>query len=165
MDEKVETRRKALRDAMQFEMDGRAFFVEAAGKTSDYFGRIIFNSLADDELEHIEKIRAIDRSLMKGETWPPSGDHVTKERRNIFETARTQLDEIVKDRTDDLQAVKIAMDLEQKGFRFYSDLARMAADKSEKEFYQRLASEERRHLQLLEDTWRTLVDYNSSSLE
>ncbi len=164
MSREMDGRKKALRDAMKFEMDGREFFIGAAERTSDYFGKIIFNSLADEELKHIETIKVIDRSLREKGRWPFPEDHEKNERENIFEIARMEMDEIVKDRTDDLQAVKIAMDFEQKGFRFYSGLAREATDRREQEFYQRLASEEQRHLQILEDTWRTLVEYSSSSL-
>ncbi|NIO04500.1 MAG: hypothetical protein GTN74_07760 [Proteobacteria bacterium] len=160
----MDRRKKTLRDAMKFEMDGREFFIAAAERTSDYFGKIIFNSLADEELKHIETIKVIDRSLREKGEWPFTEDHDEKGRENIFEAARMEMDEIVKDRTDDLEAVKIAMDFEQKGYRFYSFLAEEATDWREQEFYQRLASEEQMHLLILEDTWRTLVEYSSSSL-
>ncbi len=156
---------KALLDALKFETDGRAFFLEAAKKTSDYFGRIIFSSLADEERDHIERIKAIDRSLRDTQQWPTSEDHAEEGEKSIFETARMQMDKLVKDRTDDLQAVKIGMDLEQKAIRFYSSLALKASDQREKEFYERLVSEEKRHFQVLEETWRTLVEYSSSRLD
>jgi rubrerythrin len=75
------------------------------------------------------------------------------------------MDEMIKDRTDDLQAVRLAMDLEQRGFQFYLSLAAKAVDSREREFYQRLAQEEKRHLQTLEETWDALVACGSSSLE
>ncbi len=75
------------------------------------------------------------------------------------------MDEMVTDRANDVQAVKIAMDLEQKGFGFYSGLASKATDPKEKAFYRRLANEEKRHLQILEETWNTLMEYSSSTLE
>jgi rubrerythrin len=157
--------RDVLFEALEFETNGRAFFLEAAKKTSDYFGKIIFNSLAEEELDHIEKIKSIAQSLKENEKWPPSEDHGAEDMKNIFETARVRMDEMIKDRTDDLTAVKIAIDLEQKGFRFYSGLASKAADLREKKFYQRLASEEKRHLRILEDTWSALIECSSSSLE
>ncbi len=160
-----DSRTSALLDAIEFETDGRAFFLEAAKKTSDYFGRIIFNSLAEEELDHVERIKAIDRSLRNSGQWPSEEDHAEKHRENIFEEARMHMDKTVEDRTDDLQAVKVAMDLEEKGYRFYSDLAAHAVDSREKEFYRRLAAEEKRHLQILEYTWSTLVEYSSSTLE
>ena len=74
------------------------------------------------------------------------------------------MDEMIMDRTDDLQAVKFAMDLEQRGFQFYSNLAVKAVDSREREFYQRLAQEEKQHLRTLEETWDALVACGSSSL-
>jgi rubrerythrin len=157
--------RDVLLEALEFETKGRAFFLKAAKKTSDYFGKIIFNSLAEEELDHIEKIKSIAQSLKENKKWPPSEDHGAEDMKNIFKTARVQMDEMIKDRTDDLTAVKIAIDLEQKGLRFYSGLASKAADLREKKFYQRLASQEKRHLRILEDTWSALIEYSSSSLE
>jgi rubrerythrin len=154
----------ALLDAIQFETDGRAFFLEAAAKTSDFFGKIIFTSLADEERDHIERIHAINRSLRDHGTWPPHEGRAEQGCRNIFEEARARLDQTIRDRTDDLEAVKLAMDLEQKGIEFYSELASKATDPRERAFYQRLATEEKRHLQILENTWRTLTAYSSSIL-
>jgi rubrerythrin len=158
-------REKALLAAIQFETDGRAFFLEAATKTSDFFGRIIFTSLADEERDHIERIHAIDRSLRDHGTWPPRQDRAGGKEGNIFEEARHRLDETIRDRTDDLEAVKLAMGLEQNGIEFYSDLAAKAADPREREFYQRLAAEEKRHLEVLENTWSALAACSSSMLE
>ena len=159
------SKREALRDAIQFETDGREFFLEAARKTVDYFGRIIFNSLADEELGHIERIRAIDRSLRDTGQWPRSNTPTPEEGKNVFQEALMQMDETVRDRTDDLQAVKVALELERKGYHFYSGLAAKAIEPREKEFYGRLAAEEQRHLQILEDTWRALIERGSSTIE
>jgi len=157
-------RDRALLDAIQFENDGRAFFLEAAAKTSDFFGKIIFTSLADEERDHIERIHAIHRSLRDHGTWPSHENGVEQGGRNIFEHARDRLDQTIRDRTNDLQAVKLAMDFEHKGIVFYSELASKATDPREKAFYQRLATEEKRHLQILEDTWSALTAYSSSIL-
>ena len=157
-------RERILLDAIQFETDGRAFFLEAAAKTSDFFGKIIFTSLADEELDHIERIHAINRSLRDHGTWPPDEGRDERGDRNVFEEARDRLDQTIRDRTDDLEAVKLGMDLEKRGIEFYSELASKATDPREIAFYQRLATEEKRHLEILENTWRTLTAYSSSIL-
>lgn len=121
---KADSRReRILLDAIQFETDGRAFFLEAAAKTSDFFGKIIFTSLADEERDHIERIHAIHRSLRDHGTWPPDEGRAEQGDGNVFEEARDRLDQTIRDRTDDLEAVKLAMDLEKKGIEFYSELA------------------------------------------
>jgi len=165
MTNEKDRRKEAFLGAIQFETDGRAFFLEAATRTSDFFGKIIFTSLADEERDHIERIHAIERSLRDYEAWPPSQGEAQGKEENVFEDALQRLDKTVRDRTNDLEAVKLAMDLEQKGIEFYSQLASNAADPREREFYQRLATEEKRHLEILENTWSALASCSSSMLE
>lgn len=54
--------------------------------------------------------------------------------------------------TDDMEAVKIAIDFETKGEAFYSNLRDSVEDPVEKEFYSVLANMEREHRLSLEDT-------------
>jgi hypothetical protein len=52
----METRTfEALEAAIKFEEDGRTFFLAAGEKTEEKFGKSIFLSLADAELDHIQK--------------------------------------------------------------------------------------------------------------
>ncbi|HMK74833.1 MAG TPA: ferritin family protein [Thermodesulfobacteriota bacterium] len=44
---------EALEAAIKFEEDGRTFFLAAHKKTEEKFGKSIFLSLADAELDHI----------------------------------------------------------------------------------------------------------------
>jgi hypothetical protein len=46
---------EALEAAIKFEEDGRTFFLAASKKTEEKFGKSIFSSLADAELDHIHK--------------------------------------------------------------------------------------------------------------
>jgi rubrerythrin len=68
---------EALQAAIKFEEGGRAFFLAANKKTEEKFGKSIFLSLADAELDHIPRIRAIYDSLSKMGEWPdtPSPSH------------------------------------------------------------------------------------------
>jgi rubrerythrin len=56
----------------------------------------------------------------------------------------------------------MADDSEQRGFRFYSRLAPKADDPGERAFCQQLPAEEKRHLQMFEDTRSALVQCGSS---
>ena len=60
----------ALEAAIKFEEDGRTFFLEANKKTEEKFAKSIFLSLADAELDHIQRIKAIYESLNKIGVWP-----------------------------------------------------------------------------------------------
>jgi rubrerythrin len=165
VDRKEDRRQKAILGAIRFETDGRAFFLEAARKTKDYFGKAIFTSLAEEERNHIERIKVIGRSLDETGEWPSSEDPTSAPSETVFEEARRQIDNRVLDRTNDIEAVKYAIELEKKGYRLYSGLAAQAPDPEEKAFYQQLAREENRHLQILEETWSALIERGTASLD
>ena len=83
-------RLETLIAAIGFEQEGRKFFLDAAERTSDYFGRTVFRSLADEELAHIERIEAIERSLSDHGQWPPAESRAARTTRGIFAEARMQ---------------------------------------------------------------------------
>jgi len=150
----------ALEAAIKFEEDGRKFFLDANEKTKQKYGKLMFRSIADAELEHIEEIREVYDSLTKTGDWPDRPALFTAKAalKNIFEEAREQLDQNVKAETDDIEAVKMAREYEEKGLRFYQGLADRAKVLIEKKFYQQLAYEERGHLLIFQDMHEYFID-------
>jgi len=144
---------EALKAAIKFEEDGRKFFLDAGKKTKQRYGRLMFQSIADAELEHIERIREVHDSLTKTDEWPdrPALFTTKSPLKNVFEEAREKLDQNVKVETDDIEAATMAREYEEKGFLFYQDLADRAKVLIEKKFYQQLAYEERGHLLIFQD--------------
>jgi rubrerythrin len=57
-----------------------------------------------------------------------------------------------------MEAVKIAIDFETKGEKFYGDLAKSVENPMEKNFYEFLASIEREHRLSLQDTLEYFED-------
>jgi len=150
----------ALKAAIKFEEDGRKFFLDASKKTKQRYGQLMFQSIADAELEHIERIQEVYDSLTKTGDWPDRPSLFTPKSplKNIFEEARQQLDQSVKAETDDIEAVTMAREYEEKGLRFYQDLADRAKAPIEKKFYQQLAYEERGHLLIFQDMHEYFID-------
>ena len=150
----------ALEAAIKFEEDGRTFFLNASKKTKQQYGRLMFQSIADAELEHIQRIREVYDSVTKTGDWPDSAALFTPKAplKNIFEDAREQLDQNVKVETDDIEAVAMAREYEEEGLRFYQDLADRARVLIEKRFYQQLAYEERGHLLMFQDMHEYYID-------
>ncbi len=150
----------ALRAATKFEVDGRRFFLDASKKTKQKYGQLMFQSIADAELEHIERIREVYDSLAKKGDWPDRPALFTPKSplKNIFEEAREELDQNVKAETDDIEAVTMAREYEEKGIKFYQDLADRAKALIERKFYQQLAYEERGHLLIFQDMHEYYID-------
>ena len=142
-----------LDEAIRFEQDGLGYFKDAAQRTKNAYGKLMFDAIAKAELKHIEVIRKIYDELTASGQWPDqcpafeSSSHV----KNIFEKARAELNDKVDVHADDLEAVKLARGYEEKGIKFYKELSGKAALDIEKKFYERLAQEERGHLLILQD--------------
>lgn len=151
---------EALKVAIKFEKDGRKFFLDASKKTNQKYGKLMFQSIADAELEHIERIREVYDSLTRTGEWPDRPALFTTKRplKNVFEEAREKVDQNVKVETDDIEAAAMAREYEEKGFRFYQDLADRAKALIERKFYQQLAYEERGHLLIFQDMHEYFID-------
>jgi len=142
-----------LNEAIRFEEDGRDYFENAAQRTKNEYGKLMFEAIAKAELKHIEVIREIYDRLASSGQWPDqcptfqSPSHL----KNIFEKARSELNDQVTVDADDVKAIKVAREYEEKGIRFYTELGEKAENEIEKQFYERLTQEERGHLLILQD--------------
>jgi rubrerythrin len=144
---------EALQAAIKFEEDGRTFFLAATEKTVEKFGKSTFLGLADAELDHIKRIKGIYESLTKRGEWPDTPSLFSPKRtiKNIFEEAMEEIDRNVKPATGEMEAVKLGIQYEEKGIRFYTEFSNSASHWLEKKFYTQLANEERGHMLILKD--------------
>ena len=121
----------------------------------------MFDYLRKSEKGHIKRISEIYHLIELSNDWPEmsaAAEDMTKERNNIFTDALNQLGNQQKLDTDDLGALKQAVEFERNGKNFYSEQAISAEDPFEKTFYQQLAQEEEEHLHALEDSIQLLED-------
>ena len=156
--------RKVLEEAIRFEVDGREFFLQAAEKAETYFTQSIFKVLAEEELSHIQRVKEVHRRCLSSEedVFLPPGFH-KNHLENIYEQAKRETDPRVLMKAGELEAVRLALQLEIKGHDFYDGLAREATSESEKAFYSQLAQEESVHFSVLRQMEEALM--NATSLE
>jgi rubrerythrin len=149
MGEKNESK-KVLEEAIRFETDGREFFLKAAEKAKTYFAKVIFQTIAEEELDHIRRVKQIYESDAVSKK--QKGSPVVSEKRNlqnIFQEAKEQMGQSITMNADEMEAVRLAIQLEFKGHEFYTRLAQEALGDFEKTFYQHLAQEELVHFSTL----------------
>jgi rubrerythrin len=160
MAEKLEERLKALEFALENERKEREFYLKNSKRTSHPLGAKMFASIADDELEHFQRIQELYRKLKERGKWPETIPFKVKdtEVRTLFRETIETLEQPIKADINDLDAVKVAIDFEAKGEKFYEDLAEKTDDVQEKSFYQLLSSMEREHLLSLKDTYEYFRD-------
>ncbi|MFO0792506.1 MAG: ferritin family protein [Candidatus Brocadiaceae bacterium] len=136
--------------ALQMEMDGIKFYSDLANKTLHPMGRAMFKSFVEDERLHAKRLRLLLSS-------PPEIEK--KDRKNpqkrlttIFREMGEELKKKVHVNTNDIEAVRLALKIEEDGIRFYEKAAKDTSDVKEREMYRFLAGEEKTHLGILKNT-------------
>jgi rubrerythrin len=139
----------ALEQALKFESDGREFYLLAAEEANNSLVKAIFTALAEEELSHVARVRAIYEELKNNSGWPDEITMVAAQTGvvDVFEreAARLPLPADISVRG----ALKKALDLEKEAMEFYSLRLLKASCKAETAFYKRLVAEETFHLETL----------------
>ena len=160
----TDSRIEALRQALKMEEDGKAYYEEALNRVESKLAKEVFKSLIKAEIKHVKKIGRLYASLEESGRWPDvalrrdKGETVD----NIFAEAMATLDEKVKGTTTDIEALKMAVEMEDQGIKYYQSKADMADDPFEKKFYHLLVREEGEHFISLLDTIEFLEDPQGS---
>ncbi len=154
--------RKALEEAIRFEMDGREFFLKAAEKSKGYFAKLIFETIAEEELGHIKRVKDIyDRSATAEiQTLSPLVSQRSN-LENVFQQAKKKIDQTLIANADEVEAIRLGIELEIKGHEFYKRLAGEATSEFEKSFYHQLAQEESHHFSILHQVEETMTKSGS----
>jgi len=146
-----------LEMAMKMETDSIDFYNEAARKTKYPAGRKMFQAVSEDEKRHLDMVSRIIKGL-----------HVTakdvsplKNVKSVFEAMKSEMMHKVKVTTDELEAFKIAMKMEQEGLDFYKNLLAKSKSPKEKALLEHLIREEQEHYQIFSNTYQFLANTGS----
>ncbi len=143
---------QALKDAVRMELEGRQFYLEAAGKVQNPGVRQILEYLAESEKYHIEKFNEIYRDLEKDPAWTESMAAFNPPRHEpyICVLAMAQADQETGGK-DDLQALRTGIQMEDCSIDYYTKLARESKNPLARRFFMSVAHEERGHYLTLMD--------------
>ncbi len=149
-----------LAKAIEFEQEGKDYYAQAMGKTSHAQARAMFLTLMEQEDNHIQILREIHSKLSKQDRWP---DKVTLslqqlDFKRLFTEAKEKMGNTVTIATDELEVLKLAMELEARGKAMYAEAAAQAEDANEKQLYQRLAVEEGKHYDFIDGYYNYFAD-------
>jgi rubrerythrin len=137
------------------EKEGIKFYQELASRTRNPQGRSMFDFLAGDEQSHMNKLQAEIDSLKGGTCLDPSAWQKEDEPRNresFFAGAKEEILPQLKGDFTDLDAVKVAWDMENRGYAFYEKATAQSADPMVKGIFQYLMGQEKQHRELLTNT-------------
>ena len=152
---------EALKFAIKFEKDGYNFYTKANKKTKNLVGREMFKYIADEEKKHIEKVKSIYEKLKKSGEWPKASKKSAGKKRvagfeTIFTRVKGEIIKILRADSGDVEALKIAKEMEAKGYKFYQKRADETDNPLERAFYEELVKEESNHYEILENTYEYL---------
>jgi len=158
MDEKE--RLNALEVALNNEMKEREFYLKNVRRTKNALGKAMFQQIAEDELEHYERLNQLHENWRKKEKWPETVPLKVKDTvvKGILSGMAKKDNKTSKGDADDLEAVRTAIDFEAKGSKFYRALRDSVSDPKEKQFFDLLSRIENEHYLSLKDTEEYLTD-------
>lgn len=145
----------ALQTAAKMEADAIKFYGEASEKTKNPVGKQMFLSIVEDEKRHLEMINNL---IGKNEFSSSNAGAPMKAIKTIFENMKNEMLQRAEASSDELEAFKIAMEMEREGKEYYKQSAVAAASGKEKELFVLLASEEEEHYTVFANTYNFLKD-------
>lgn len=136
--------------AMQMETDAEAFYRKLAGRSPVAGIKKIFTDLADDEQKHYQIFRNLKNATVSKASLE---SRVLEDARNVFAELLEKKADVTM-MQDNLEGYRYAMKLEADGARFYEDAARREGDAETRMLLLRIAKEERRHFNIVENVYR-----------
>jgi rubrerythrin len=151
---------RALEVALNNESRERDFYLQHAVRTTNPLGKLMFQTLANEESEHYQRILQLHETLKEEGKWPDTIPLAVKgtEIRSILRKMLASVEALPAANRDDVDAIEIAVDFEAKGASFYEKLRENADELLEKEFFGMLASIEREHFLSLQDAFEYFQD-------
>jgi len=146
----IENIKDAIKTAIQMEKDGYSFYKKAAVQTSSGMGKTIFESLANDELLHLDIFQKLfDEKVGKAE-W---NDLVNSGKKYadipIFPKDLRAVEGANPD-TNEIDALRMAMDSEQEAITYYTKIRENSSDKEVNEIIDEIINQEKNHYNILE---------------
>ncbi len=153
-------RMDSLELALKNEANERKFYLDHAQRTDNALGKEMFLEIADDELEHFQRLKELHTAWAEKGKWPetvPLKVKETKVRALIGQHAKKPAPSPASN-ADDLKAVQIAIEFEANGASFYASLRDRSTDQKERDFFNLLADIEHEHYISLRDVEEYLKD-------
>lgn len=139
---------EAIKMAIQMENDGQRFYEDCAKKTKNELGKKMFESLAQDEITHLNTFQKMFNTITETEEWREFAEVSPKVGKvPIFEG---EIEKKADANPSDLDAIRVAMDNERKSIDHYRKAASEAEDPLAVKIFNKICKEEEYHYDLLQ---------------
>jgi rubrerythrin len=147
----IENVKDAIKTAIQMEKDGYSFYQKAAAQTTSDMGQTLFKSLAADELLHLEVFQKLFEENVGKQEW---FDLVNTSKKyadiDIFPKDLRTIEGEINPETNEIDALRIAMDSEKKAIEYYSQIKELNKDEKVDEILDEIINQEKNHYSILE---------------
>ena len=140
---------EALKIAVEMEKESLSRYLQFARKTKDMSGKNMFIRLATDELTHMDMLNRALENLMEQKGWI------------MLDIDRSEVEKVVPklregdvrikttEGLDELSALETALELEERGIKYYKEQGERAESEEAKKLYKRLEEMEVSHYDLI----------------
>lgn len=150
--EKAEEHLLILRNAIQMEIEGKAFFERVAARMSHPRSKAMFEGLVKQEDRHIQVLGKEFERLSQGRSWLsvkqadalPSG----LPRISVFKDAKLRRLKLPKG-AGELEALRMGIDVERKSIEYYDSARKKVRNANARAVFGWLVREESNHLTIL----------------
>jgi rubrerythrin len=146
----------AIKTAIQMEKDGHAFYTKAAGQTKSDLGRTVFESLAADELVHLETFHNIFQGRIDSVEWNTLVQSNSKYTNLTIFPKDLKTTEGADPNSDELDALRMGMDSEKEAIDYYTTVVNDTSDAEVKEILTEIINQEKNHYRLLQQEFTHL---------
>jgi rubrerythrin len=146
----------AIKTAIQMEKDGHAFYTKAAGQTKSDLGRTVFESLAADELVHLETFQKIFQGRIDSVEWNTLVQSNSKYTNLTIFPKDLKTTEGADPNSDELDALRMGMDSEKEAIDYYTTVVNDTSDAEVKEILTEIINQEKNHYRLLQQEFTHL---------
>jgi rubrerythrin len=144
MSEAGKTVLDALMRGMEIEKETFDFYTRAEQKTFNPEGKRVFRWLAKCEEAHYLKLSELYKALDRGEHWVfYAGSTIELEPEGTGTGVGFE--------TDDLEALRLAMDVEKRGIAYFEELLTQTTDPDGRNIVETLRREEEEHLRIISE--------------
>lgn len=138
--------------AIQMEKDGINFYEGLSTKVPYESARKMILSFADDERRHLRILNDIFSNITSIDIEKYLAENPPREKvKTVFDDVQGGIE--VTALQDELSALKVAMDMEEKSYKLYDEALSIETDENLKKLWKRLADEERRHYDIFWNTY------------
>jgi rubrerythrin len=133
--------------AMDMETQGKATYEKLAASTEVPGLQTIFIGLAADEQRHYDILKAV----RDGQEWSIPESQMLDKARSVFSDLLPDKERVLGQLHEDLDAYRLGLKIEADSVKLYEDMAKQEQDPETVRLYLRLANEEKKHFNIMEN--------------